>query len=154
MEMKDKLLELLKRESLKSGQFAEMLGVNPAGISHILSGRNKPGFDLLQKILRQFPNLNPDWLILDSEQMYREKSQSAQTTSPNLTAPLFKNSEKQDKSLETNQDRQIETKIPNHLTPPQKDPIPSIPREQVQKKVIRVVFCYNDGTFETFQQQE
>lgn len=54
------------RRVWKPSQLAEMLGINPAGISHILKDRNKPSFDLLQKILRRFPQINPDWLLLDS----------------------------------------------------------------------------------------
>ena len=61
--MKEKLLALMQNEGLRSSQLAEILDVNPAGISHILAGRNKPGFDLLQKILRRFPRVNPDWLL-------------------------------------------------------------------------------------------
>ena len=72
--MREKLLDLMKSEGLKPSQLAELLGVNPAGISHILAGRNKPGFDLLQKILRRFPQINPDWLLLDSQQMYRAEN--------------------------------------------------------------------------------
>ena len=56
------MLDLMKNEGLKPSQLAEQLEINPAGISHILAGRNKPGFDLLQKILRRFPRINPDWL--------------------------------------------------------------------------------------------
>ena len=69
--MREKLLDLMKSEGLKPSQLAEMLEINPAGISHILAGRNKPSFELLQKILRRFPRINPDWLLLDSKQMYR-----------------------------------------------------------------------------------
>lgn len=71
--MREKLLDLMKNEGLKSSQLAEMLGINPAGISHILAGRNKPGFDLLQKILRRFPKISPDWLLLDQGPMYRNE---------------------------------------------------------------------------------
>ena len=71
--MREKLLDLMKNEGLKPSQLAELLGINPAGISHILAGRNKPGFDLLQKILRRFPRINPDWLLLDSDKMYRDE---------------------------------------------------------------------------------
>ncbi len=78
--MREKLLELMKREGLKSGQLAEMLGINPAAISHILAGRNKPGFDLLQKILRRFPRIDPDWLLLDSPVMYRTDTAPSQVT--------------------------------------------------------------------------
>lgn len=67
------MLDLMKNEGLKSSQLAEMLGINPAGISHILAGRNKPGFDLLQKILRRFPTISPDWLLLDQGPMYRNE---------------------------------------------------------------------------------
>lgn len=70
--MREKLLNLMKSEGLKPSQLAEILEVNPAGISHILAGRNKPGFDLLQKILRRFPRVNPDWLLLDTGPMYRD----------------------------------------------------------------------------------
>ena len=66
------MLDLMKNEGLKPSQLAELLGINPAGISHILAGRNKPGFDLLQKILRRFPRINPDWLLLASEKMNRD----------------------------------------------------------------------------------
>ncbi len=70
--MKAKLQLLIKNEGLTASRFAEMLEIQPAGVSHILAGRNKPSFDLLQKILRRFPKVNPDWLLLDSEQMYRD----------------------------------------------------------------------------------
>ena len=51
--MKEKLQQLMKSEGLTSSRMAEILGIQPSGISHILAGRNKPGFDLLQKILRR-----------------------------------------------------------------------------------------------------
>ena len=70
--MKAKLQHLIKSEGLTASRFAEMLEIQPAGVSHILAGRNKPSFDLLQKILRRFQKINPDWLLLDSDQMYRE----------------------------------------------------------------------------------
>lgn len=72
--MREKLLRLMQTEGLSSSRFAEMLEAQPSSISHLLSGRNKPSFDLLQKILRRFPRLNPDWLLLDSDQMFRSDS--------------------------------------------------------------------------------
>jgi len=76
--MKEKIQLLMTRERLKSVQLAKILGIQSAGISHILSGRNKPSCDLLQKILRSFPQINPDWLLLDSKQMYRTDSLETQ----------------------------------------------------------------------------
>ena len=99
--MREKLLDLMKNEGLKPSQLAEQLEINPAGISHILAGRNKPGFDLLQKILRRFPRINPDWLLLNSDKMYRDeypaassgqqasRTTAAQRSSPELGNDLF-----------------------------------------------------------------
>lgn len=87
--MKEKLLALMKSEGLRPSQLAEMLEINPAGVSHILAGRNKPGFDLLQKILRRFPRINPDWLLLDSEKMYRS-DEDAPKLSTDRIAPALK----------------------------------------------------------------
>ena len=73
--MKDKLQLLIKSEAniTRSG-FAEMLGIQPATISHILAGRNKPSYELLQKILLRFPNVSSDWLMLDRGEMLRDAS--------------------------------------------------------------------------------
>ena len=69
--MREKLQKLMASEQLTASRFAELLGIQPSGVTHLLGGRNKPSFDLVQKILRRFPHINPDWLLLDSEQMYR-----------------------------------------------------------------------------------
>ena len=79
--MREKLLNLMRSEGLTSSRLAELLGIQPSGISHILSGRNKPSFDFVQKILRRFPAVSPDWLLLDQGPMYREKSDTAATAS-------------------------------------------------------------------------
>lgn len=84
--MKAKLQHLIKSEGLTASRFAEMLEIQPAGVSHILAGRNKPSFDLLQKILRRFPKINPDWLLLDSEQMYRDGWNDASSAMSGATA--------------------------------------------------------------------
>jgi transcriptional regulator with XRE-family HTH domain len=73
--MKDRLLKFLTREQLSSARFAEIIGVQPSGISHILSGRNKPGFDFIQKILENYPALNAEWLIMGRGNMFKQEIQ-------------------------------------------------------------------------------
>ena len=58
--MGEKLLRLMKSEGLTSSRLAEILGTGASNISHIISGRSKPGYDLLRKILLSFPQINPD----------------------------------------------------------------------------------------------
>lgn len=69
--MKEKIEYLLRTGNYTATSLARLLDIQPSGLSHILSGRNKPSFDLVVKILRAFPDVNPDWLLLDSEQVYR-----------------------------------------------------------------------------------
>lgn len=74
MDMKDRLLKFLNQEQLTSARFAEVIGVQPSSISHILSGRNKPGFDFIQKILTSYPSLSAEWLILGRGPVYKPQN--------------------------------------------------------------------------------
>ena len=78
--MKEKLEFLLKNKGLTATSLARLLEIQPSGLSHILSGRNKPSFDLVVKILKAFPDLNPDWLLLDSAEIFR--GEVSPTTTP------------------------------------------------------------------------
>ena len=87
--MREKLQILMNSENLTGSKLAEYLGIQPSSISHILGGRNKPSLDFVQKILQRYPRINPDWLLLDSEEMYRPH-----TSQPVATAQLpFDNSD-------------------------------------------------------------
>ena len=63
----------MESEGLKSSELADNIGANRATISHILSGRNKPSIDFLQKLLSVYPNLNANWLITGIGYMHTKK---------------------------------------------------------------------------------
>ncbi len=63
MEIKDRIALLVKNYHLTPSSFADKIGANRSSISHVLSGRNKPGLDLLEKIVQQFPDVNCYWLL-------------------------------------------------------------------------------------------
>lgn len=70
--MKERILEFLRRENKTSAQFAEEINVQPSGISHILSGRNKPSLDFILKMLEKYPFLSVEWLLFGKGSMYKE----------------------------------------------------------------------------------
>jgi len=72
--MKERIIEFLKAENKTSAQLAEEIGVQPSGISHILSGRNKPSLDFILKMLEKYNFLSTEWLLLGKGDMYREPS--------------------------------------------------------------------------------
>ena len=78
--MNKRLQQFLSAENITQSQFADRIGVTKASVSHILSGRNKPGFDFIENMAACYPNLNLDWLIGGKGRMYKG-------TEPAVAAP-------------------------------------------------------------------
>jgi DNA-binding XRE family transcriptional regulator len=62
--MENRIRNIIENYGLSSNTFAQEIDVNRSTISHILSGRNKPSIEVLQKILRRFPEVSVSWLLL------------------------------------------------------------------------------------------
>ncbi len=63
MLIQERLQLILKMHSITPSTFADKLGVQRSNVSHVLSGRNKPSLDFLEKIVTHFPRVNAHWLI-------------------------------------------------------------------------------------------
>ena len=61
--MKDRIIQFLREMNMTSTKFADEIGVQRSSISHILSGRNKPSYDFIEKMLNAYPTINAQWLI-------------------------------------------------------------------------------------------
>lgn len=123
--------KLLTKEGIAPTRFAEIVGVQRSSISHILSGRNKPSFDMVQSILAKFPKLNPDWLIMGTGDMYRKVVQTSLFDSsepPKLTAPKDISAEQVDISQSSPEVKPSENAIS-------------------ERNVERVIVFYSDKTF-------
>ena len=142
--MKEKLEFLLKNKGLTATSLARLLEIQPSGLSHILSGRNKPSFDLVVKILKAFPDLNPDWLLLDSEVVFR--GEQSPTTPQRET---FENIVSSSPSLPFDAPQNMEISEPKNFDKNDFSPIFSTPSSE-GKKVSRVIVLYSDRTFESF----
>ena len=78
--MENRIQKIIDEQGVSLNAFAQEIGVNRSTISHILTGRNKPSVEVLQKILKRFPSLSPDWLLLGNGSMHT-KNESIATTS-------------------------------------------------------------------------
>ncbi len=54
---------ILEHYGLSAAAFAGKLGVQRSGISHLLSGRNKPSMDFVLKLTATFPEVDLYWLL-------------------------------------------------------------------------------------------
>lgn len=61
--MVTRIRELLEARQLSPTQFADLIGVGRPVISHILSERNKPSLEVVQKVISAFPEVSLPWLL-------------------------------------------------------------------------------------------
>lgn len=68
-ELNRRVCEIMDRFCGSKSIFANELGVGLPIITHITNGRNKPGIDILQKILLTYPTINATWLMIGKGEM-------------------------------------------------------------------------------------
>ena len=65
MEIIERIQQIIDHENLNISSFAKKIGVVDQTIRGIvIQKRNKPGYDLIVKILQTFNWVDPEWLIL------------------------------------------------------------------------------------------
>ena len=72
--MVDRINLILKAKNITARQFAEEIGIQPSGMSHILSGRNNPSLDFVMKVIRRYPEIDIQWLMFGKGEMYESAS--------------------------------------------------------------------------------
>ncbi|MFN5544129.1 MAG: helix-turn-helix domain-containing protein [Bacteroidota bacterium] len=72
-----RIIEVMDTKGLTKSSFAAKLGVSLPLIAHICSGRNKPGIELIQKVMQVFPDVNPYWLLLGQGNMFNQSTPKA-----------------------------------------------------------------------------
>lgn len=61
--MRERIKEIIEREGMSQGQFADYIGINRPTLSHVIAGRNNPSMDVVMKIHQHFPKINILWLL-------------------------------------------------------------------------------------------
>lgn len=137
--MKERIVEFLKTENKTSAQFAEEIGVQPSGISHIISGRNNPSLDFVVRMLERYPSLSMEWLLFGKGKMYREP----------VMKSLFDNDLTEGKKAVEGQNPEKKlTQGENAMY--LNTPAASAPDNEPVSRVSRIVWFYSDGSFQEF----
>jgi transcriptional regulator with XRE-family HTH domain len=162
--MEDRLLKFLDTEQLSSSKFADVIGVQRSSVSHILSGRNKPSFDFLQKTLKAFPMLNADWLILGEGKMYESGDLQGGGSLFNQPDPIPKetsivesnesNIAPEIASSELNISKIIED-IPEERLSDGNEIVKSKDKTiKTSRTLSKVILLYNDNSFDSYNPDE
>lgn len=71
--MNRRLQQFLEVEQLSPARLADSLGIQRSGISHLLSGRNKPSYEFINNFLTRYPQIDATWLITGKGKMYKDE---------------------------------------------------------------------------------
>ncbi len=104
-----RIAKIIDKKGYSYAAFAKAIGLQRANISHVLSGRNRPSLEMVQRILRTFPDVDSEELLFGA--------------SPNREGGETKDPAVEEKLAVTG----------------------------ANKKVERVVICYEDGTFASYE---
>lgn len=152
--IKERIKSIISHEGLSPSKFADIIGVQRSGISHILSGRNRPGLELLNKILVNFNDISGDWLITGKGEMRKSKKDKTeeQTTNqlfPPESSPLNTKAEKlsvngeEDPSVYQTKKRAVEKSAVTSKS------LPLVSTKTIEK----IVVFYSDRTFREYSQE-
>ncbi|MBF6609139.1 MAG: helix-turn-helix transcriptional regulator [Flavobacterium sp.] len=123
-----RISQILKFYNLSAASFADKLGVQRSGLSHILSGRNKPSLDFIIKITNTFDEIDVNWLLHGKGSFPKQESAQVESTPPlsESTAPISKADNK----------NKSEVKLDS------------------ARNVAKIVVFYTDGTFSDYSPRD
>lgn len=127
----EKRLQLIMASNrLSASSFADRIGVQRSNVSHVLNGRNKPGYDFLLKVIQAFPKVNTHWLLTGDEKTEEVSSFRELPSDSHLLndePPMIYNESPVNTSTES---------------------------KPTGKKIIKTIVFYDDFTFDAFLPNE
>ncbi|MFY7741882.1 MAG: helix-turn-helix domain-containing protein [Flavobacterium sp.] len=120
----EKLEKILAYFQLSASAFADKIGVQRSSLSHLLSGRNKPGLEFAVKVAEAFPEVDLYWFLMDKGSFPKSNS----------SAPIS--------SFEKNN---LKPEEKNSNIEPKSNFVPSSNTENIDK----IIVFYTNGTFTT-----
>ena len=157
--MKDRIRQIMESRQMTQSEFADYIELAPATLSSIFNGRTRPTLNVVEALKKKIPNINVEWLMFGSGDMYQSVSTPSEPTLP-----------------QENQGADIHHQIQypmldfDALSPTPSSGVSSVPqnsnsvrptrldlvREEIknldkpQRRVMEIRVFYDDQTWETF----
>ena len=155
MDIKERVELLLHFKNLSPSQFAEEIGVQRSGVSHILSGRNKPSLDFVKKIVERFPDVSYNWIIEGSGELQENNGvlpiEKDSSVNQNVDEWNDTNVNTKKESGESRYDTSVNVRPgENSFSKDTSVTTSEISSEGTKKKIKQIIVFYSDGSFESF----
>lgn len=153
--MKERLKELMDKHQLTPLAMANKMGIQRSSISHLLSGRNKPSYDFIQKFLDAYPFVDAHWFITGKHK-HNTTSQKQHSLFDSLSEKDPEDSvQKNDIPNQISASNQIEDSQEDKIKEPEVGSIQSNQLKEESKtneaKLERIVWFYDDGSFKEYK---
>lgn len=126
MDILDRVKMIMKMNQLNAAGFADRIGVQRSNVSHVLTGRNKPSLDFIEKVLLQFPKVNASWLI------------SGHIQQADAIVPVTE--------VQENLNRSSQGDVTNVTIQSDEASVP----ETTSKRIVKIITFYEDFTFDEY----
>ncbi len=164
----NRIKQLIDQYELSYSDFAQQLGVQSSSISHLVLGRNKPSIDFIQKLHKQYPEVQMDWLLFGQGEPFNRENEKESNDSPTLFSAKEKAEKSEDRKEEIAISKDIETKtvkpdskysdttnsISRDFTTFDKEQNEISDSQRIEKEVKSILIIYSDGSFEEFQSKK
>lgn len=140
-----KRLEIvLEYYTLTASLFADKVGVQRSGLSHLMSGRNKPSLDFVMKIVENFPEVDLYWLLNGTGSFPKNLGKETTPDEP-VPPPSLPATEKNEPAIGDlfSQPEQTEK-------PPTTETKPGFKIPSSVKQAQKIVVFYSDNSFKEY----
>jgi transcriptional regulator with XRE-family HTH domain len=152
MQIKTIVEDILSEYKINSSQFSERVGINRSALSHLINGRNKPSFDLIQKILSAFPGLNANIFFSQDLDNIDSSQNNIQYQNANLGTEMAKSISDLNKKISANKSAQTFSKANSRVQNIIPENIQNDTDEKVgyEQEIERIVIFYRNGNFKEY----
>lgn len=163
--MKERILQIMKKENMTQQEFAKAIEVSPASLSNIFNGRTNPTNNHVSAIHRHFPNININWLMFGEGNMYASTggNEDAEGGMKKEEVPVSPASSNENEGLlfpdidtPLSKESPLSSASPVRKTSEPTDFQMPVIREIVkyidkpQRKITEIRIFFDDGTYEVF----
>lgn len=144
--MIDRIQKIMQEKNLTASQFAEALGIQRSGLSHILSGRNQPSLEFVKKLIQRFPDVDLYWLLTGEKS--RQEVKPINKHDPDLFSQVEEASADVSTTASNKGTQKTDTGVSDVPMPKKEEtPVPE-PRAVAKVKVQKIILLYEDGTYQ------
>jgi len=147
--MKERIRQIMELQKMTQQVFAAFLGMSPATLSSILTGRTHPTLQVVNAVKNKIPTISTDWLMFGKGEMFEPDAQDNATTyeANSNDKPLepmlaFGNIEPEKPTVQRQPTAKDESKneriaVVNNI-------------DKIERKITEIRIFYDDQTWETF----